>query len=78
VTREDYTTQGRLTDAITSGKLAESIGLPPMDPENDRFMLCGSPSMLKDLTTILDDMGFNETVRSDIGHYVIERAFVES
>ena len=32
----------------------------------------------KDLCDILDNMGFSETVRSDIGHYVIERAFVES
>lgn len=78
VTREDYATQGRLTDAITSGKLAKSVGLPAMNAEDDRFMLCGSPSMLKDLTSILDDMGFHETVRNDIGHYVIERAFVES
>ncbi len=78
VTREDYPTMGRLTDAITSGKMAEEIGLPPMNLENDRFMLCGSPSMLKDLCQILDDMDYKETVRSDIGHYVIERAFVES
>jgi ferredoxin--NADP+ reductase len=40
-------------------------------------MLCGSPSMLKDFCVILDDMGFRETIRSDIGEYVIERAFVE-
>jgi len=78
VTREDFRTQGRLTDAITSGKLAESVGLPPMNIEDDRFMLCGSPSMLKDLCDILDNMGFAETVRNDLGHYVIERAFVES
>lgn len=78
VTREDYPTQGRLTDAITTGKLAESIGLPPMNLEDDRFMLCGSPSMLKDLCDILDNIGFKETVRNEIGHYVIERAFVES
>ena len=78
VTREDFPTQGRLTDAITSGKLAESVGLPPMNLEDDRFMLCGSPSMLKDLCDILNGMDYKETVRSDIGHYVIERAFVES
>jgi ferredoxin--NADP+ reductase len=78
VTREDYETSGRLTDAITSGKLAEKIGLPPINVEDDRFMLCGSPSMLGDLCKILDDMGFKGTIRNDIGEYVIERAFVES
>ncbi len=78
VTREDFHTKGRLTDALTSGKLAESLGLPPINVEDDRFMLCGSHSMLKDFCEILDNQGFKETVRSDIGHYVIERAFVES
>ncbi len=78
VTREDFHTQGRLTDALTSGKLSESLGLPPINVNDDRFMLCGSPSMLKDFCEILDGMGFSETIRSDIGEYVIERAFVET
>ncbi|MGH1543498.1 MAG: ferredoxin--NADP reductase [Arenicella sp.] len=78
VTREEFKTQGRLTDALTSGKLTTDIGLPEINLEDDRFMLCGSPSMLKDFCEILDNQGFKETVRSDIGHYVIERAFVES
>ena len=78
VTREEFHTQGRLTDALTSGKMAEKVGLPPINVEDDRFMLCGSPSMLKDFCEILDEKGFSETVRSDIGEYVIERAFVES
>ena len=78
VTREDFHTQGRLTYALTSGKMAEKVGLPPINVEDDRFMLCGSPSMLKDFCEILDDAGFSETIRSDIGEYVIERAFVET
>jgi len=78
VTREEFRTQGRLTDALTSGQLAESLGLPPINTDDDRFMICGSPSMLKDFCQILDERGFRETIRSDIGEYVIERAFVES
>jgi len=78
VTREEFHTQGRLTDALTSGKLPQTVGLPPVNVEDDRFMLCGSPSMLKDFCEILDGLGFKETIRSDIGEYVIERAFVES
>ncbi|MBM96272.1 MAG: ferredoxin--NADP(+) reductase [Oceanospirillaceae bacterium] len=77
VTREPFRNQGRLTDLITSGKLFEDIGLPHPDPENDRFMLCGSPAMLSDLTDILDNMGFMEARGGKPGHYVIERAFVE-
>jgi len=77
VTREPYRNQGRLTDLMESGKLFSDIGLPQFDLEQDRFMLCGSPSMLKDLTAILDARGFIEARHGDRGHYVIERAFVE-
>jgi ferredoxin--NADP+ reductase len=77
VTREPFRNQGRLTDLITSGKLFEDIGLPTPNPETDRFMLCGSPAMLDDLTSILDQMGFCEARGGKAGHYVIERAFVE-
>ena len=48
-----------------------------LDVEQDRFMICGSPSMLKDTCAILDNMGFREARGGDMGHYVIERAFVE-
>ena len=78
VTREPYVNRGRITDLMTSGKLFADIGLPNMDPEHDRFMVCGSPSMLKDTCTILDERGFKEARHGDLGHYVIERAFVES
>jgi len=77
VTREPFRNQGRLTDLMESGKLFEDIGLPAFDLEQDRFMLCGSPSMLKDLCAILDARGFHEARHGDQGHYVIERAFVE-
>ena len=77
VTREKYATQGRLTDLMTSGALFKSVGQPPLNPDEDRVMLCGSPSMLKDCVTILDDLGFTETRGQNLGSYVIERAFVE-
>jgi ferredoxin--NADP+ reductase len=77
VTREDYHTTGRLTDLMASGKLTDDIGLQPISPGSDRFMICGSPSMLKDITAMLDERGFRETRNGEIGHYVIERAFVE-
>lgn len=78
VTRDDFQTQGRITDALRTGKLNRDVGLPDLSLENDRFMICGSPSMLKDTCQILDDMGFNEARQGDLGHYVIERAFVEN
>ncbi|AHK15434.1 MAG: ferredoxin--NADP reductase [Alcanivorax sp.] len=77
VTREEFRNQGRLTDLLTSGKLTADLGLEDLNPETDRFMLCGSPAMLADFTKILDERGFKETRSGDLGHYVIERAFVE-
>jgi ferredoxin--NADP+ reductase len=77
VTREKFRNNGRLTDLIDSGKLTRDLNLPDFNVENDRFMLCGSPSMLKDLCARLDKLGFKETRSGQLGHYVIERAFVE-
>lgn len=77
VTREAFRNQGRLTDAMESGKITRDLGLPEFDIDQDRFMICGSPSMLKDTCAILDNKGFKEARGGDMGHYVIERAFVE-
>jgi len=78
VTREPFENQGRITDLIQSGKLTDDLGLPALNKDEDRIMLCGSPSMLKDTCEILDQRGFAETRQGELGEYVIERAFVES
>jgi len=77
VTREHFRNQGRITDLMTSERLFRDIGLPTLNPEHDRFMICGSPSMLKDTASILEAKGFKESRHGQQGHYVIERAFVE-
>ncbi|BFM16808.1 ferredoxin-NADP reductase [Maricurvus nonylphenolicus] len=77
VTRETYHNQGRLTDLMRSGKLFNDIGLPNINTDDDRFMICGSPSMLKDTCALLDERGFKESRHGKQAHYVIERAFVE-
>ncbi len=77
VTREPYLNNGRLTDLMTSGKLFRDIGLPEPSTDCDRFMICGSPAMLRDTCAILDQRGFEESRHGRLGHYVIERAFVE-
>lgn len=77
VTREPYKNQGRLTDLINNGKLNKDLDMPAMSTDIDRFMVCGSPSMLKETCQILDAMGFREGGKKEQGHYAIERAFVE-
>ena len=78
VTREAFHNRGRMTDAIADGMMSEVIGLPPLNPETDRAMLCGSPAMLDDLCALLDGRRFKASPRTrEPGDYVIERAFVE-
>jgi ferredoxin--NADP+ reductase len=78
VTREPFKTNGRITDLITSGKLFEDLGVPPLDPKVDRLMLCGGPSVLADLKQILLDRGYEEGSVASPGDFVLEKAFVET
>ena len=77
VTREDYRHTGRVTTLLENGKLAADLGLPPLNPAEDRVMICGSPEMLRDLKAMMEAKGFNEGNTTKPGDYVIERAFVE-
>ncbi len=77
VTREIFERQGRIPALLESGKLCDDLGMPGLSTENDRFMLCGSPEMLKDTRVLLDSLGMAEGSMSRRGHYVIERAFVD-
>jgi ferredoxin--NADP+ reductase len=77
VTREPFRNRGRITDLIESDQLFSDIGLPGLDLETDRVMLCGSPSMLEELRVMLSARGFLEGSHSEPGHFVIEKAFAE-
>lgn len=79
VTREAFKHTGRLTTAIETGQLFKDIGLPPLNPAVDRAMICGSPSMLKETSEMLNAKGFKVSPSLGVlGDYVFERAFVES
>jgi ferredoxin/flavodoxin---NADP+ reductase len=77
VTREAYRNMGRVTELMESGKLFTDLGVPAIDPANDRVMICGSPGMLRDLKHMLEARGFKEGNTSTPGAFVIERAFAE-
>jgi ferredoxin/flavodoxin---NADP+ reductase len=77
VTRERFRYQGRVTSLIESGRLFSDIAMPPLDPAEDRVMICGSPAMLADLSAMLDARGFRISPHvGEPGDYVIERSFV--
>ena len=77
VTREPFRNRGRITDLITSNKLFDDIGVPPMTQEDDRVMICGSPDMLRDLKLLLEARDFVEGNHGEPGDFVVEKAFVE-
>src|SRR5215208_2418436 len=74
VTREPFRNRGRITDLITSELLFNDIGQPPLDIDNDRIMMCGSPGMLDELRQMFEARGFLEGSNSEPGHFVIEKA----
>ena len=76
-TREPFVNNGRITDLLDSAKLTDDLGLPPLGPERDRVMLCGSPVFLADMVAMLERRGFEEGSANRPGTYVIEKAFVE-
>ena len=77
VTREPFRNQGRIPDLIESGTLAADLGLPQLNPLEDRAMLCGSPEMLASIKALLEKLDFEEGNTTRPGDFVVERAFVE-
>lgn len=77
VTREPFAHRGRVTELLRAGEIGRDLGLPPLDPENDRVMICGSPAMLADMIGLMEELKFDEGSVSRPGQYVIEKAFVE-
>jgi ferredoxin--NADP+ reductase len=77
VTREPFRNQGRVTELLDNGKMPSDIGLPPLNIDSDRVLICGSPEMLKDSRELLVKRGFVEGHMESPGHFAIERAFVE-
>ena len=75
-TREDFHQMGRITDNLTSGKVFADLGLSPMDPEEDRAMVCGSLAFNHDVKTVLEGFGLREGANSEPQEYVVEKAFV--
>ncbi|GAB0116127.1 ferredoxin--NADP reductase [Acidisoma sp. 7E03] len=77
VTREPFRNRGRLTDLIAQGTIPQDLGLPPISTAEDRFMLCGSPELLVDMTAWLRGQGFEEGSHAKPAEFVVEKAFVE-
>ena len=75
-TREHSARMGRITDNLTSGKVFADLGVPPISPEHDRGMVCGSLDFNTDMKAVLEGFGLREGANSDPAEYVVEKAFV--
>ena len=75
-TREDHPVKGRITDLITSGDLFTHLGVPRLNPEQDRVMICGSQEMIADTKTIVAEHGLTEGSNAKPAEFVVEKAFV--
>ena len=75
-TREESPKMGRITTLIEKGELFADLGVPPLDPETDRAMVCGSLEFNLDIKALLEKAGLEEGANSDPKQFVIEKAFV--
>ncbi|WP_435532685.1 ferredoxin--NADP reductase [Tabrizicola thermarum] len=75
-TREAFHHMGRVTDNLASGKVFADLGLPRMNPAEDRAMVCGSLAFNLDVKAILEGFGLREGANSDPKEFVVEKAFV--
>ncbi|MBE9477090.1 MAG: ferredoxin--NADP reductase, partial [Proteobacteria bacterium] len=75
-TREDSPKMGRVTTLLGDGTLAADLGLPPLNPETDRVMICGSLGLNNDVKAICEAAGLTEGSNSAPAEYVVEKAFV--
>jgi ferredoxin/flavodoxin---NADP+ reductase len=76
LTREDWPRMGRQTDLLASGKIFADLRVPPINPETDRGVICGSMEMLADTKAALEGFGLEEGANNRPATFVVEKAFV--
>jgi ferredoxin--NADP+ reductase len=76
VTREQFDTTDRGADLFRCGELTDRLDLPLPDPEHDRVMLCGNPTMNTEMTQYLKQHGWTLTNYKGAGNLAVEQAFV--
>ncbi|MEL7153853.1 MAG: ferredoxin--NADP reductase, partial [Pseudomonadota bacterium] len=76
-TREEHPRTKRITTMIEDNSLFDDLEVPPLDPETDRAMICGSMDMLRDVKALCEKGGLVEGSNAAPGTFVVERAFVD-
>ncbi|MGR3616020.1 MAG: ferredoxin--NADP reductase [Paracoccaceae bacterium] len=76
-TREESAKMGRITDLIRSGEAYADLGVEPLNPDNDRAMICGNMAFNLELKDMLEEAGLEEGANSKPAQYVVEKAFLD-
>lgn len=77
-TREESPKMGRITDLMRSGEAFEDLGVPPLNPDTDRAMICGNLAFNLDLKELFEETyGLEEGANSKPAHFVVEKAFLD-
>lgn len=76
VTRESFKYTARGSDLFCSGELNTILGLPELNPDLDRVMVCGNPNMNRDVKSFLLEQGWQMTNHQGVGNFTLEQAFV--
>ncbi len=75
-TREDWPRKQRITTAIEDGSIFADLGVPKLNPETDRVMICGSMDMINDTKALVERAGLTEGSNAAPAEFVVEKAFV--
>ncbi len=76
-TREESPKMGRITDLMRSGEAFKDLGVPELNPETDRAMVCGNLAFNLEIKEMMESYGLEEGANSDPKHYVVEKAFLD-
>ena len=62
---------GRITTQLADGSLENSLGIA-IDAEDSRLMICGNPSMIKEIRAMLGKRGMTAVRRETPGQFIVE------
>tara|TARA_Y100001937_G_scaffold117125_1_gene169984 strand:- start:56 stop:817 length:762 start_codon:yes stop_codon:yes gene_type:complete len=77
LTQAPWPRKGRITEWIKNGNLFPNTVGQSLDTEKDKFMICGSQGLNKDLIEHFESLGMKEGNTSIPGDFVVEKAFVQ-
>ncbi|WP_417673501.1 ferredoxin--NADP reductase [Pseudodonghicola sp.] len=76
-TREESPKMGRITDLMRKGEVFADLGVPQINPVEDRAMVCGNLAFNLEIKEMLEGYGLVEGANSNPQHYVVEKAFLD-